>query len=171
MEIAALPLAFAGTFLLATHGKLSSMAISGEALIWGLLSAVMMAVYNLLPARLMKTYGTFCVIGWGMLAGGVVLSAAVKPWHVVGTWDVQAVLALSVVILVGTILSFSFYMEGVRMIGASKASLLAAVEPVTATLMSAAVMKVVFTGTDVLGILCILTAVVLLSLQSIGRKG
>lgn len=166
-EIAALILALGGTFLLATHGNIRSMALSGEALAWGLLSAVMMAVYNLLPAKLMKKYGTFCVIGWGMLVGGIVLSAFTHPWHVAGTWDLQAVEALSVVIIVGTVLSFSFYMEGVRIIGAARASLLASVEPVTAALASALLMNVVFAKMDVIGIICILSAVILLSLPGL----
>lgn len=163
LEIAALVLALAGTFLLATHGNIYAMSISVEALVWGLISAVMMAVYNLLPVRLMKEYGTFCVIGWGMLVGGIVLSAFTQPWHVAGQWDLQAVGAMSVVIIVGTVLSFSFYMEGVRMIGAAKASLLAAVEPVTATVASVLMMHVTFEGIDLIGIIGILTAVLLLS--------
>ena len=69
---------------------------------------------------------------------------------------------MAVVVVLGTVLSFSFYMEGVRMIGAAKASLLASVEPVTATIASALIMHVVFAGMDVLGIVCILGAVLLL---------
>lgn len=168
-EIAALVLALAGTFLLATHGNPGSMSLSGKALAWGLMSAVMMAVYNLLPAKLMKKYGTFCVIGWGMLVGGIVLSAFTHPWHVVGRWDLEAVGAMAVVVVLGTVLSFSFYMEGVRMIGAAKASLLASVEPVTATIASALMMHVVFAGMDVLGIVCILGAVLLLSVPGLKK--
>lgn len=168
-EIAALALALAGTFLLATHGNPGSMSLSGKALAWGLMSAVMMAVYNLLPAKLMKKYGTFCVIGWGMLVGGIVLSAFTHPWHVVGRWDLEAVGAMAVVVVLGTVLSFSFYMEGVRMIGAAKASLLASVEPVTATIASALIMHVVFAGMDVLGIVCILGAVLLLSVPGLKK--
>ncbi|OUQ52591.1 EamA family transporter [Lachnoclostridium sp. An118] len=168
-EIAALVLALAGTFLLATHGNPGSMSLSGKALAWGLMSAVMMAVYNLLPAKLMKKYGTFCVIGWGMLVGGIVLSAFTHPWHVVGRWDLEAVGAMAVVVVLGTVLSFSFYMEGVRMIGAAKASLLASVEPVTATIASALIMHVVFAGMDVLGIVCILGAVLLLSVPGLKK--
>lgn len=169
MEAGALALALAGTFLLATHGNIRSMALSGEALAWGLLSAVMMAVYNLLPAKLMKKYGTFCVIGWGMLVGGIVLSAFTQPWHVAGHWDMEAMGALAVVVIVGTVLSFSFYMEGVRVIGATKASLLASVEPVTATIASALFMHVVFAGMDVAGIACIIAAVLLLSLPGLRK--
>ena len=168
-EIAALVLALAGTFLLATHGNPGSMSLSGKALAWGLMSAVMMAVYNLLPAKLMKKYGTFCVIGWGMLVGGIVLSAFTHPWSVVGRWDLEAVGAMAVVVVLGTVLSFSFYMEGVRMIGAAKASLLASVEPVTATIASALIMHVVFAGMDVLGIVCILGAVLLLSVPGLKK--
>ena len=129
----------------------------------------MMAVYNLLPAKLMKKYGTFCVIGWGMLVGGIVLSAFTHPWYVVGYWDLEAVGAMAVVVVLGTVLSFSFYMEGVRMIGAAKASLLASVEPVTATIASALIMHVVFAGMDVLGIVCILGAVLLLSVPGLKK--
>ena len=168
-EIAALVLALAGTFLLATHGNPGSMSLSGKALAWGLMSAVMMAVYNLLPAKLMKKYGTFCVIGWGMLVGGIVLSAFTHPWYIVGRWDLEAVVAMAVVVVLGTVLSFSFYMEGVRMIGAAKASLLASVEPVTATIASAIIMHVVFAGMDVLGIVCILGAVLLLSVPGLKK--
>ncbi|WP_281725624.1 EamA family transporter [Lachnoclostridium phocaeense] len=168
-EIAALVLALAGTFLLATHGNPGSMSLSGKALAWGLMSAVMMAVYNLLPAKLMKKYGTFCVIGWGMLVGGIVLSAFTHPWYIVGRWDLEAVGAMAVVVVLGTVLSFSFYMEGVRMIGAAKASLLASVEPVTATIASALMMHVVFAGMDVLGIVCILGAVLLLSVPGLKK--
>lgn len=168
-ELAALLLALGGTFILATHGNPGSMALSPEALWWGIGSAVMMAVYNLLPGKLMKKYGTFCVIGWGMLVGGIFLSAFTRPWHVEGQWDLRGVGAIAVVIVVGTVLSFSFYMEGVRLIGAPRASLLASVEPVTATIASALFMHVVFVSMDVAGIFCILAAVLLLSAPGLKR--
>lgn len=165
LEIVALFLALLGTFILATHGNLHALAVSKAALIWGLSSAVMMAVYNLLPLRLMKEYGTFCVIGWGMLIGGILMCGIVRPWHVIGNWDIKAFGAMAMVIVVGTVLSFSFYMEGVRMIGASRASLFASVEPVTATAATVVMMHVPFTTADLLGILCIMAAVILLSVK------
>lgn len=165
LEIGALFFALFGTFILATHGNVHSLAISREALVWGLASAFMMAAYNLIPGKLMKKYGTFCVIGWGMLLGGIFLSAFTKPWHVMGTWDWQAVGAMAIVVVVGTVLSFSFYMEGVRMIGAAKASLFASIEPVTATIATVVMMHAVFTGMDFAGFLFILAAVLMLSVK------
>lgn len=165
LEILALSCALFGTFMLATHGNVHSLAISREALFWGLGSAVMMAAYNLIPGRLMKEYGTFCVIGWGMLLGGIFLSAFTKPWHVVGTWDGQAIGAMAVVVVVGTVLSFSFYMEGVRIIGAAKASLFASIEPVTATIATVLMMHAAFTAMDFIGFVFILAAVLMLSVE------
>lgn len=113
----------------------------------------------------MKKYGTFCVIGWGMLIGGILMCVFTKPWHVIGTWDFQAVGAMAMVVVVGTVLSFSFYMEGVRIIGATKASLFASVEPVTATAATVLIMHTAFTLPDFFGILCIMAAVLILSIK------
>ncbi len=49
IEMLALVLAVGGTFLLATHGNITNLAISTETLVWGLASAVAMALYNLIP--------------------------------------------------------------------------------------------------------------------------
>ena len=164
IEMLALVLAVGGTFLLATHGNITNLAISTETLVWGLASAVAMALYNLIPGELMKKFGTFNVIGWGMLIGGIFLCVFIKPWHVIGMWDIYTVLAMAAVILVGTILSFTTYMEGVRLIGASKASLFASVEPVTATFMTVVFMGAAFQFVDFIGLAGILGAVLMLSL-------
>ena len=164
IEMLALVLAVGGTFLLATHGNITNLAISTETLVWGLASAVAMALYNLIPGELMKKFGTFNAIGWGMLIGGIFLCVFIKPWHVIGMWDIYTVLAMAAVILVGTILSFTTYMEGVRLIGASKASLFASVEPVTATFMTVVFMGAAFQFVDFIGLAGILGAVLMLSL-------
>lgn len=164
-EMAALILAVAGTFLLATHGNITSLAVSKETFLWGMASAVAMMLYNLIPGQLMNKYGTFAVIGWGMLIGGIFLCLFTKPFDVPGIWDYQTFLALAVVVLVGTILSFSTYMEGVRLIGAAKASLFASVEPLTATIAAVVWMKVEFLPIDLLGFLFIIGAVVMLSVK------
>lgn len=164
VETTALVLALGGTFLLATHGNITSLTMSKQALLLGLASAVAMVLYNLLPGELMNKYGTFAVIGWGMLVGGVFLCAIIQPWHVEGIWDWQTVGCMATVIIVGTVLSFGTYMEGVRLIGAARASLFASVEPLTATLATVLFMNVAFVKMDVAGFVCIIGAVILLSL-------
>ena len=57
-------------------------------------------------------------------------------------------------------------MEGVRLIGATKASLFASVEPVTATIAAVVWMGAIFIPLDIVGLGLILGAVLLLSLNN-----
>ena len=165
LEIAALILALAGTFLLATHGNITTLTMSEETLLLGLASAVATVLYNILPGNLMNKYGTFAVLGWGMIAGGIFLCAVIRPWEKNEIiWDWQTVVCLVTVIIMGTVLSFATYMEGVRLIGPSRASLFASIEPLTATVATVLFMNVAFAGIDLAGFACIIGAVVILSL-------
>ena len=165
-EIIALVLAFGGTVLLATHGNLTQLSVSKTTLVLGLASAVATVFYNLVPGNLMDIYGTYVMVGWGMLISGIGLTPIVKPWtmNAAITWDWQCIACVAVVIVLGTVMSFSCYMEGVRLIGGSKASLLASVEPLTATALSVIFMHVAFSAMDLAGFVGIIAAVIILSL-------
>lgn len=79
-----------------------------------------------------------------------------------GDW--QTVLCVGVVIIIGTVLSFGCYMEGVRLIGGTKASLFASIEPLTAMVISILFMGVAFSWMDLFGFVGIIGAVTILSL-------
>lgn len=102
----------AGTFILATHGNISQLAIPAKALLWGLLAAVALVVYTLQPAELMKKYTTIQTLGWGMFVGGGVLMLLRRPWNVHPVMDDQTVLAMAVIILLGTICCVLFLSAG-----------------------------------------------------------
>lgn len=165
MELLAICFAVAGILLLATHGQLDSLAISKNALIFGLLSALSVVVYNLQSERLIKTYGTLLALGWGMLIGGILLSLIYHPWHVIGSWDMPALFALVAMIVLGTVVSFSFYLEGVNRIGATAGSLLSSAEPLSATFLSVWWLKASLDWADAFGIALILSTVILLTLK------
>ncbi|MGN0991532.1 MAG: DMT family transporter [Candidatus Ventricola sp.] len=164
-EVLAIALALAGTFLLATHGNPRAMVLSPRALFWGLLSAVALAVYTVQPGRLLQTYGSAVVTAWGMLIGGALLMAVFRPFAMEVAIDAQAVTAMAVIVLVGTVAAFSAYMEGVRCVGPKKGSLYASIEPVSAAVFSALLMGARFTGMDVLGFACILSTIFLLAMD------
>ncbi|MDO4267903.1 MAG: DMT family transporter [Eubacteriales bacterium] len=164
-ELLAIALAVAGTFLLATHGNPGSMVLSKEALFWGLLSAVALAVYTVQPGRLLNRYGSAVVTAWGMLIGGIMLCAAFQPWSIPVHMDGEAALAMAAVVIIGTVVAFSCYMEGIRCVGAKKGSLYASVEPVSATVFSVLWMHVSFGLMDLLGFACILSTIFLLALD------
>jgi drug/metabolite transporter (DMT)-like permease len=162
-ELLAAVLAMAGTFLLATHGKPGNLVISDKALFWGLCSAAALAVYTTQPGRLLKKYGSMVIAGWGMLIGGILLSLIFRPWEKHLFLDTQAVFGMIFIILFGTVTAFVFYLEGVNRVGPKKGSLLASVEPVSATIFSVLFMGISFGMLDLLGFACIISTIFLLT--------
>lgn len=164
-ELAALCCSMFGTFILATHGNVSELAIPPKALLWGAVSAVTLVIYTLQPAGLMKRYSTLLTLGWGMLIGGLALMLLKRPWTMRPVIDGQTVLAMTFIVVFGTIVAFDFYLTGVRLVGASSASMLACIEPVAATVISVVWLKVRFQMADLLGFVFVLSTVFIISLN------
>lgn len=161
-EAMAIICALVGTFFVATHGDLSHLAISAEGLFWGLTSALGIAIYTILPARFLSKYPTQALMGVGMLAGGLITGFVIDFPSISFQLDTYGIVALVLIILLGTIVAFMLYMQGVSDLGSVKASMIACVEPI-----SAAVFSVVFFGTqfatmDYLGFACILATIFIL---------
>lgn len=162
-ELVAIGLAVIGTFLLATHGDPRSMVLSDRALFWGLLSAVALAVYTVQPGRMLKEYGSAVVTAWGMLIGGILLCIVFRPWTIAVEIDSTVMLGMAVIVVAGTVIAFSCYMEGIRLVGPKKGSLYASVEPVSATVFSVIWMHVSFGVMDFVGFLCVISTIFLLA--------
>lgn len=162
-EVVAVACAMAGAYLLATHGDPSQLVLSTTALFWCLVGAAAFAIYSVQPRGIISRYGTLPVTGFGMLIAGLALCALFKPWHLVGEWDGVTVAGLLFIVIFGTLLSFCCYLEGVRRIGASKGSILAAVEPVVSALLSVFWLGVPLGTMDFAGIALIVSAMVLLA--------
>lgn len=169
-EILALFCSMFGTFILATHGNLSELSIPPRALLWGLISAVTLVIYTLQPAELMRKYSTLLTLGWGMAIGGAVLMLIRRPWTMHPVIDGQTVLAMSFIVVFGTICAFYFYLSGVRMVGASSASMLACIEPVAATVISVVWLKVKFQAIDLVGFAFVLSTVFIISLNQMKEE-
>lgn len=163
LDFIAVALALSGVFLLSTHGQLGQVVISGKALFWGLFSAGTVVLYNLIPRGLMKTYSTPFLLGWAMLIGGIALCILRKPWQYHPTIDFGSLLCMCAIIFLGTIVAFSLYMQGMKIIGPEKASLYACIEPVAATLFSALWLGTAFTAIDIIGFLCIVSTLFLIT--------
>ncbi len=170
MELIAIAGALLGTFLLATHGQLNGLAITPQGLFFGLGAAVGAALYTLLSAVLLnKGYSTWTVVGLGMFFSGLLLAAIVRPWSMGVVWDSEMVWMFVGIVIIGTALAFSLFLAGASIVGPLKASLLGSVEPLTAILLSAAVLGASFTAWDFVGFVLILGTVALLSLDK-GQK-
>lgn len=166
LELLAVILAFGGIFLLATHGNIHSLTLSGYALFMGLLSAASIVVYTLQPKKLMEQFPAPYLLGWAMFIGGLILMFVFRPFHAQIIWDLETVLCLVGVIFLGTILSFSFYMTGVKLVGPQKASLYACIEPIASAFLSAVWLKVPFAGLDYVGFALVISTIFITSIPS-----
>ena len=165
-------LAILGTFLIATHGHLASLAITPLGLFWGVLSAFTYTAYMIIPAKLIQSYGSLTIVGLGMLIGGLVFPIFTQAWRYRLPLNSLNLLALFGLIVVGAILSYTLFLKGISMVGPLKGSLLAAIEPVASVILAALILGQVFYQMDILGMLFIVLAVLIISLRDliISRK-
>lgn len=165
IELLTIILAVVGTFLIATHGELDKMVLTPAGLTFGLLSAVTAALYSLLPRRLIATYGSVPVVAWGMLFGGLVMSVPSRLWFRMPPVDGNGIFALVAIVLIGTLIAFTLYLQGVSDIGPVKASMLASSEPLAATLLAIFWLDTPITFIDIIGFIFIIATVFILALK------
>ena len=164
-EVLALIAAVAGTFFLTTHGDLSTLVLSDEALFWGLVSALGSAVYSIQPKRITAECGTLTTVAWGMILSGLGLVVVCRPWeHVRGVFDFSAWFAFFVVVLVGSVLCYSLYFSGLKLIGPTKASILSVSELLVSAILSVLWLHVAFVPMDYLGLILVGSTVCILAL-------
>lgn len=151
-EAAGLVLAIAGTVLIATKGNFSSLAIPAEGLFWGLVSAFALACYTLIPGKVLEKWGSFIVTGLAMLIGGIVATAAVRPWTISVNLTPDLAFVMGAMVLVGTFAAYLFYLQGITDAGPVRAGLVGCVEPVSATVISAVWLGTPVGPVDLVGI-------------------
>ncbi|HFH9915738.1 TPA: DMT family transporter [Streptococcus suis] len=165
VEVISIVLAIVGTFFIATHGQLTELAITPLGLAWGLFSALTYALYIILPAQVIDQYGSLSVIGLGMLMGGLMVTFGLQTWQEPLQLDSGSIFGLVGIVGVGTIFAYTVFLKGVTMVGPVNASLLASIEPVASIIFAVWLVNEVFTSMDLVGMVCILLAVLLISLK------
>lgn len=158
-EILCAVLAIAGTFLIATHGELTKLAISPEALIWGLIAAASCAFYTVEPKRIIQKWGSSLVVGWGMIVAGLVLTPVAVMTPVTGQLGMETLAAFLYVVFFGTVISFSLYLGSLAYIDPSETSIIAALEPLSSIVFSFFLFQMTFGMAELLGMLLIIAAV------------
>ncbi len=165
LELFAIGLAMLGTFLLVTKGNFHTLAISPQALIWGLLSACFSAFYTLQPRTIIKKWRSTLVIGWGMLIGGVIMAFYQQPWDFSGIFDIDMLLTLSGIIIFGTALAFCAYLESTKYLVPTEISVFAALEPFASIILSILFLHISFGIYESIGAVIVIVAVTILSVK------
>lgn len=169
-EIISVILALAGTICLMGNNGFSFESFRSDVLFWGLLSAVGVAVYSVSPVRLLATYGTIPIVGFGMLLSGLVAAVLFHQPYSCATWDVWTVVGCFNVVFLGTIVSFNAYLEGVKRIGAVSGSILSSIEPISAAFFGWALLGNQFNWVGILGMAMIIATVIIIALEKRGQS-
>lgn len=162
-EVLALVLALFGVYMIATGGTPTQMVMSRQGLLWGLCTTLAATVYTLLPRPLLRRWPQVPILACGMLLGGAVMNITAKSWTFQLNLALSGWLAIAAIVLFGTVLSFTLFLQGIKDLGPVKTAMLAVTEPVSATIFAAAWLGTKFSVTDLIGFAAILATIFLLS--------
>ena len=168
-EAAGLAAAVAATWIIATQGDPGALSLPVPGLLWGLANGLAVAFYLVYPKRLFTRWGSFVPVGVGMLLGGVVACAVLAAGWLSGApfafpiLDGAGFAVLALFVLVGTFAAFALYLHGVSVVGSVRGGLLGAVEPVSATAVSALWLGTAFSGWDIAGMAIMIAMIFLVS--------
>lgn len=162
-ELFCILLAMVGTICIVMQEGLDMSSFNEEALFWGLVSAASICIYTLQPIELLKTYGTTSVVGFAMFICGILSVAMFQQVESEAIWDGMTWLGLFAIIILGTVVSFNAYMEGVKLIGAVQGSILSSLEPISAALFGWVLLGNEFTLIGIFGMICIIATVFIIA--------
>ena len=166
-KVLALVLAFAGCVLVT---GISGEGITAAGIALGLGSGIGYGLYSILGTVALRRYSPYTVTAYTFLF------AAVGSWFIAQPADMfakisaapnpAALLLLCVLTAIVTaVIPFLAYTLGLRTVEASKAGILATVEPLVATLFGILVFSEPLTAASGIGIVMILAAIILLNLK------
>ena len=164
-EIISVILALVGTICLMGNDGFSMERFPLAVLVWGLLSAVGVAVYSVSPVDLLYKYGTLPIVGFGMLLSGIVAAILFHQPNSYAMWDVWTIIGCFNVVFLGTIVSFNAYLEGVKRIGAVPGSILSSIEPIAAAFFGWALLDNQFSALGLIGMAMIIATVIIIALE------
>ena len=151
-----------GVIFIATKGNFSNLSVSLEALLLGIISAIMIAFYSTYPKKLLKKYGSITVVGWGMIVGSIISNVIHPIWKIEGDVNIQSIIQVMIVVILGTSIAYLIYIASLNYISSSLAGILTAFEPVLAAILSVAIFGLKFSFIEIVGFLLVFVSIFIL---------
>jgi drug/metabolite transporter (DMT)-like permease len=163
--------ALAGCYLVVGAYNLDVLALNALGIISGLLSAVAFAWYSIQGEYGMRKYSPWTVLFYAMFFGALTWNVLHPPlegfrhaWSpAVWTW-------IMFIGLLGTLVPFGFYLQGINLIRATRASITATLEPIMAGVLSFLFLNETMELWQVLGAVLVILSVVILQLNQAQDK-
>ena len=151
-----------GVIFIATKGNFSNLSVSLEALLLGIISAIMIAFYSTYPKKLLKKYGSITVVGWGMIVGSIISNVIHPIWKIEGDVNTQSIIQVMIVVILGTSIAYLIYIASLNYISSSLAGILTAFEPVLAAIISVVFFGLKFSFIELIGFLLVFVSIFIL---------
>ena len=151
-----------GVVFIATKGNFSNLFISLEALLLGVISAIMIAFYSTYPKKLLKKYGSITVVGWGMIIGSIISNVIHPIWKIEGNVNAKSMIQVIIVVILGTSIAYLIYITSLNYISSSLAGILTAFEPVLAAILSVAIFGLKFSFIEIVGFILVFVSIFIL---------
>lgn len=88
------------------------------------MSAITITLCNLLPLKLLEKYGPIVTISVASIFCGILEFICFKPYNLTINFDYKLMIAAVTVIIFGNIVAYVLYLDGVKRIGPTKASMI-----------------------------------------------
>lgn len=168
--------ALAGCYLVAGAYNFNFLELNRVGIISAICSAVAFAFYSLYGERGMCLYSPWTVLGYAMFFAALFWNLAHFIWHPAPgplaalTYGYSAVewMGIGYIAVLGTLVPFGFYLEGVSLIRSSRASVTATLEPITGGLVAYLFLGETLQPLQILGGLLVIAAVAILQLRHEG---
>ena len=151
-----------GVVFIATKGNFSNLSVSLEALLFGLVSAVMIAFYSTYPKKLLKKYGSITIVGWGMIIGSVISNIIHPIWEIQGDINTKSIIQVIIVVILGTSIAYLIYIASLNYISSSLAGILTAFEPILAAVLSVVIFGLKFSIIELIGFVLVFVSIFIL---------
>ena len=167
-KCAAMLTAFLGCGLVTGAISLGGMSVSAKGMMFGLGSGIGYALYSIFSRyALEKGYSSFTISFYTFLFSTVGTFFLVDLQTMTGKLLADSLMEDLIYIfgiaLIATVLPYLFYTYGLKSVENGRASIIASIEPVVATLVGIILFHETLTISGVLGIFCVLTAIVMLN--------
>ncbi|WP_077624469.1 DMT family transporter [Sediminibacillus massiliensis] len=170
-KLAALAITFAGCTLVVGIFPDPNGSISFYGLLLGIGSGLFYGLYSIFGKFALQKYHSMTVIVYTFLFAAVAIVPFSGLWHAgISFANSQIWFHISGLGLMSTVFAFALYTRGLQAMESSKASILATVEPVTATILSFIVFKELLSIWQYIGIIMVVTAVILVQRPARSRR-
>lgn len=129
------------------------------------------ALYSIFSKMIIDKYEAVTIITYTFVVaaiGSIPLSGII--YHVNELLNLQAIIATIGLAIFCTVMPFLLYTTGLKKLEAGKASILATIEPIVSAIVGLIFFQEVFDLTKILGMICIISAILILNLNLVKAK-